>query len=308
MSVTHRSVLTAVDEGRFQQLDGRGVNISLLVHDDGRPLSVKVHCPSRSSQVDLHRIRHLDEVLDGFSWYPSLVDAGIVDSRLVVVRPFVPGTPIEDAKLHIGDVVEVLGALAGRGGVPASAETVGDYATAWLLGRQTLPPFSAGHRDLARAAGEHLPELMAAARSLTGDTAMAYHGDLHGRNLVAGAAGRFTVIDWDEAGFSSRPADAGKALWLSCRRERGDFRLDPEAVRNFLVAIRTRLPRTMTGAVEVARLGALWFVPTAAHVTLLARRDASMVPWYLGWVSRFWARYRENSDIVRAADPDRAGG
>jgi Ser/Thr protein kinase RdoA (MazF antagonist) len=147
---------------------------------------------------------------------------------------------------------------------------------------------------LADAMDEHGAALRASAARLTRDGVVVHHGDLHGRNLILGHDRRCTVIDWDEAGFSRRPADAAKALWMSCRRERGDFALDPAAVRAFLR--HTRFPAA--DAVDLGRLGALWFLPRSRHVTLLARRDATFPEWYLGWVSRFWARLRPNLDLI----------
>jgi aminoglycoside phosphotransferase (APT) family kinase protein len=140
--------------------------------------------------------------------------------------------------------------------------------------------------------------LQGAARLTDPERVVVHHGDLHGRNLIVDGPSALTVIDWDEAGFSHRPSDAGKALWLSCRRERGDFALDPHAVRRFLHRAHARLSLPLADAVDLARVGALWFLPRHGHVSLLRQRDADMALWYLSWVSRFWSGIRENLALV----------
>lgn len=56
--------------GRARELDGRGVNSSYRLMDGGRQLSVKVHCPDRSSDVERRRIQGVDVALRGTDWYP----------------------------------------------------------------------------------------------------------------------------------------------------------------------------------------------------------------------------------------------
>ncbi|SCL20804.1 Phosphotransferase enzyme family protein [Micromonospora pallida] len=256
-----RRVVAAVDSGRAQALDGRGVNRSFRLVDGDRHLSVKVHCASRSTDAQLLRIRRIDALLRGIPWYPCLMDAALVGSRLVVIRPFAPGAPPHGALQHVGRLVGVLGDLADHGFDPGSEELVGDYATPWLSGwereRQAVVPVLAGERgDLAQAIDEHGAALRAGAARLTcAKRAMAYHGDLHGRNFIVSSRGQLTVIDWDEAGFSRRPADVGKALWLSCRRERGDFVLDADAVQDFLARVHARMRLPYPHAGDLALLG-----------------------------------------------------
>ena len=197
----------------------------------------------------------------------------------------------------------MLGDLAARGAnVRVAEELITDYASAWLAdgaGERTRADriLAGDFPPLARWLDEHLANLLTSAARLTSaNHVVVHHGDLHGRNLIVGPSGRCTVIDWDESGFSRRPADTAKALWLSCRRGRGDFELSPSAVRRFLC----RVPGTDAG--DLARLGALWFLPTHRHVMLLGQRDAALVPWYLGWVSRFWNRLRTNLDVIAEAE------
>ncbi|MEV6570233.1 aminoglycoside phosphotransferase family protein [Streptomyces sp. NPDC051577] len=301
-----------VTAGRAEPLDGRGLNSSYRVAWGRRALSVKVHCAERSSVAEFRRIGRVDSALRGTPWYPPILDLGFHEGaerpRLVVVRPYAPGTPADDARRHITGVVDVLADLAARGdGVRAEDALVGDYASPWLDGarseRSLVDPLLTGQwRALGRAMDAHLDELRCGAARLTGvDDLLVHHGDLHGRNVIADGPGRLTVIDWDEAGFSRRPADAGKALWLSCRLGRGDFALDPDATGLFLGRLHARLGMPYSGALDLARLGALWFLPRHGHVTLLGRRDASLGPWYLGWVQRFWTRFRRNLDLVAEA-------
>ncbi|MGW3012875.1 phosphotransferase [Streptomyces sp. NPDC001219] len=303
-----------VTAGAARALEGRGLNASYRVAHGARTFSVKVHCAERSSEAEYRRILRVDEVLRGADWYPPLLGIGHDGTgprRMVVIRPYAPGVPSDDARERIGEVVGVLAELAARGaGAGTGAERgagedlVGDYASPWVAeaGQERAlvgPLLTGAWQGLARAMDEHLGELRDAARRLTrADALLVHHGDLHGRNLISGGGQPLTVIDWDEAGFSRRPADAGKALWLSCRAGRGDFVLDPAALRRFLTQLHRRLPVPYASAGDLARLGALWFLPRHGHVTLLARRDAGLGPWYLGWVARFWARFRQNLDLV----------
>ncbi|MFD3677106.1 phosphotransferase [Streptomyces sp. NPDC058613] len=311
---TVSGVVELIAAGQAELLDGRGLNSSYRVAWGGRALSVKVHCAERSSAAEFRRIGRVDSALRGTPWYPPVLDLGFHGAErpgLVVVRPYAPGTPADDARRHISGVVDVLAGLAARAeGVRAEDALVGDYASPWLSGgRSELPerserslvdPLLTGEwRGLGRAMDAHLPELRrGAARLTSADGLLVHHGDLHGRNLISDGPGRLTVIDWDEAGFSRRPADAGKALWLSCRQGRGDFALDREAVGLFLGRLHSRLGLPYSGARDLARLGALWFLPRHGHVTLLERRDASLGAWYLGWLLRFWTRFRGNLDLV----------
>ncbi|MGI5447445.1 aminoglycoside phosphotransferase family protein [Streptomyces sp. CA-243310] len=301
-------VVGLIAAGQAELLDGRGLNASYRVAWGGRSLSVKVHCAERSSEAEFRRIGRVDSALRGAPWYPPVLDLGFHGAertRLVVVRPYVPGTPADDARRHISGVVDVLADLTARAaGVRAEDALVGDYASPWLDGarseRSLVDPLLTGEwRGLGLAMDEFLGELRCGAARLTSaDGLLVHHGDLHGRNLITDGPGRLTVIDWDEAGFSRRPADAGKALWLSCRLGRGDFALDARATSLFLGRLHARLGIPYSCAADLARLGALWFLPRHGHVTLLGRRDASLGTWYLGWVLRFWTRFRENLDLV----------
>ncbi|WP_130799763.1 phosphotransferase [Streptomyces otsuchiensis] len=297
--------------GAAEELPGRGLNASYRLSEAGARYAVKVHCPERSRAVEARRIRHVDTLLRGEPWYPPLLDLAVVSGgghdSLVVVRPYAPGTASEDARGQLPALLDVLAALARAGeGTDADKELIGDYATPWLeepeRERERLAPHLTGAAGaLAEAVDAHLPQARAAATRLTRTgTPAVHHGDLHGRNLITHERGRLTVIDWDEAGLSRRPADAAKALWLTCRRGRGDFVLDPAAVRDFLHRLEERagVPRVL--APELARLGALWFVPRAEHVELLVRRGAELAPWYLEWVGRFWSRFAENTALVAA--------
>ncbi|MFI9382480.1 phosphotransferase [Kutzneria sp. NPDC052558] len=285
-------VMAAVAGGDAERFDGRGVNASYRVG----PLSVKVHHPAMSSGLTGDRIRLVDSALRGAPWYPPVLDLGWHGLALVVVRPFAEGRPADDGRRHVGALAGVLAGLSERAdGLDVAEELIADYASPWLADTdrelaQTLTVLGE-HTALAEALRARLPGLAAAASRLSGVDASVHHGDLHGRNLVF-AAGRCTVIDWDETGFSRRPADAAKAMWLSCRRARGDFELDHLAVQRFLRAV------PGVDAVDLARLGALWFVPSRQHVTLLGQRDASLALWYLGWVSRFWSRLGRNLDML----------
>ncbi|MFJ5810955.1 aminoglycoside phosphotransferase family protein [Streptomyces sp. NPDC093093] len=312
-------VVELIAAGQAELLDGRGLNASYRVTWGGRALSVKVHCAERSCAAEFRRIGRVDSALRGMPWYPPVLDLGFQGAerpRLVVVRPYAPGTPSDDARRHIGGVVDVLADLAARAaGVRAEDALVGDYASPWLEGapseRSLVDPLLTGEwRGLGRAVDAHLGELLdGAARLTSAEGLLVHHGDLHGRNLISDGTGRLTVIDWDEAGFSRRPADAGKALWLSCRLGRGDFALDPKATGLFLGRLHTRLDIPYSDARDLALLGALWFLPRHGHVTLLGRRDASLGTWYLGWVLRFWTRFRGNLDLVaKIASELEAGG
>lgn len=89
----------------------------------------------------------------------------------------------------------------------------------------------------------------------------------------------------------------------------GDFALDPKATGLFLGRLHARLDIPYSDARDLALLGALWFLPRHGHVTLLGRRDASLGTWYLGWVLRFWTRFRGNLDLVaKIASELEAGG
>ncbi|MCS0635797.1 aminoglycoside phosphotransferase family protein [Streptomyces sp. LP05-1] len=310
--ISVRQAVEPVAAGAAEELAGRGLNSSYRVVRGGLSYAVKVHCAEHSSETEARRIRSVDVALRGAPWYPPVLDLGTVRMagrpRLVVVRPYVPGVPAQDARTHIPEVVAVLGELAARAGGPAAGavaeELVGDYATPWTddAGREraaTARLLTGEWRELGRTVDRRLDELSASAVRLTrADATVLHHGDLHGRNLIADGPGRLTVIDWDEAGLSRRPADAGKALWLSCRLGRGDFVLDPGAVRSYLGLLHSRLGIPYATAPELARLGALWFLPRHRHVELLAGRDPALAPWYLGWVGRFWARFGRNLELI----------
>jgi Ser/Thr protein kinase RdoA (MazF antagonist) len=285
-------VMAAIARGDAEVFDGRGVNSSYRVG----PVSVKVHHPATSTELVEARIRLVDTALRGMSWYPPVLDLGRHGPALVVVRPFADGQAAEDGRRHLDELGGVLRGLSGHGSDVAE-ELISDYASPWLADAdrelaRTLTVLS--EQDLVRTLPAELDGLVAAATRLSHVDISVHHGDLHGRNLVLGTGG-CTVIDWDETGFSRRPADAGKTLWLSCRRARGDFELDPPTVQRFLREM------SCSDAVDLARLGALWFVPTQGHVTLLAQRDVSLVPWYLGWVSKFWSRLAANLDVIAQA-------
>ncbi|MEU8778388.1 phosphotransferase [Streptomyces sp. NPDC048606] len=310
-----------VRAGGAERLDGRGLNASWRVTHAGTPYAVKVHCEERSSPAESRRILRVDRALRTTPWYPPVLDLGWAPGprpRLVVVRPFAPGAPSDDARRHIGAVVGVLAELVARGrGVAVDEELIGDYASPWLADaraeRALAGRLLTGEwRALGRAVDAHLAELIAAARRLTREEAVSvHHGDLHGRNLISDGGRALTVIDWDETGFSRRPADAGKALWLSCRLARGDFALDRRAVVRFLGGLHERLGVPYASACDLARLGALWFLPRHGHVTLLGRGGADAadtVTWYLGWVLRFWTRFRRNLEVVAGAAADLAAG
>jgi hypothetical protein len=284
-------VMAAIARGDAELFDGRGVNSSYRVG----PVSVKVHHPATSTELVETRIRLVDTALRGTRWYPPVLDLGRHGPSLVVVRPFADGQAAQDGRRHLGQLAGVLRGLSGHGS-DAAEELISDYASPWLADaeRELARTLTVLPGDLAKAIDAKLDGLLAAASRLSGVDTSVHHGDLHGRNLVFGGDG-CTVIDWDETGFSRRPADAGKALWLSCRRARGDFELDLSTVRRFL----REMP--CGDAVGLARLGALWFVPTRGHVTLLAQRDVSLVPWYLGWVSKFWSRLPANLDVIAEA-------
>jgi Ser/Thr protein kinase RdoA (MazF antagonist) len=298
-------VMAAVARGEAEVFDGRGVNTSYRV---GR-LSVKVHHPATSSELVADRLRLVDRALRGASWYPPIRDLGLHGGRdpsLVVVRPFAEGRPSEDDHRQVRELAGVLRDLTARAvDVEVDEALVDDYASPWLTCADRELAGTAGvladRPDLARTIETHLDDLLASARRVSGPDLAVHHGDLHGRNLILGS-GRCTVIDWDEAGFSRRPADAAKALWLSSRRARGDFDLLPAAVRRFLCLVPAADP------LDLARLGALWFLPTPGHVTLLGERDASRshVPWYLAWVSRFWSRWERNLDVIAEVAEQRA--
>jgi len=282
--------MAAIARGDAEVFDGRGVNSSYRVDR----LSVKVHHPVTSTELVETRIRLVDDALRGTRWYPPVLDLGRHGPSLVVVRPFAAGQAAEDGRRHLSELGGILRRLSSRS-VSVAEDLIADYASPWLADpdrelARTLSVLT-DHAALSQAVQTHLDGLIAAATRLSGVDAFVHHGDLHGRNLVFGDSG-CTVIDWDESGFSRRPSDAAKALWLSCRHARGDFRLDPSALRRFLLASPCADP------VDLARLGSLWFLPTQGHVTMLAQRDVTLVPWYLGWVSRFWARLSENLDII----------
>lgn len=294
--------------GRALPLGGRSVNSSYLVVHGRRQFSVKVHCVDQSSKLSRQRIELVDVILRDVPWYPRIVDVGVHGSgpaQLVVIRRFAPGTPSECAPKDLIHLVSVLEQLAALGdGLAIAEHLVGDYAVPWLsscdrerqmLGRSATGEFA----GLARTVDEHVNSLVSSASRLTrAGGVVVYHGDLHCRNLVLGRRERLTVIDWDEAGFSNRPADVAKALWLACRKERGDFALDPTALRDFLTRIHASLRFPYARVADVARLGAIWFLPRHGHVTQLRQRDEGLAQWYLGWVGRFWSRFAENLDLV----------
>ncbi|MET7641173.1 aminoglycoside phosphotransferase family protein [Streptomyces sp. NPDC005438] len=314
-----RYALSALAAGHAEPLDGRGTNSCYRVTHLGRPLSVKVHCADRSSPLELRRLRRVDAALYGRDWYPPLLDVGFSTEhqpRLVVVRPFVRGAPSTDARQHIGQLLQVMSDLKACGtAVEAVDGLVGDYASPWLSSDQReardIRPFLTGRRRvLARALENHLDELLLAVSRLGHSASpIIYHGDLHGRNLISHGQQPLTVIDWDEAGFTHRPADAAKALWLTCRQGRGDFVLHPETVRTFLRTAHASLGIPYANVLDLAALGALWFLPRRSHLALLDLRGPDLVPWYLDWISRFWSRYRENRESLTAiADALRAEG
>ncbi|MFI9202531.1 phosphotransferase [Streptomyces sp. NPDC053048] len=302
-------IVETVTAGNAEALEGRGVNASYRVTDGDRVLSVKIHCADRSSGLEFRRILRVDTALRGTAWYPPVIGMGFHPAerpRLVVVRPFAPGAPSDNARQHIVRIGGVLGDLAARAvGVEVTDDLIGDYASPWLSSGERERALAdriltGAWEDLARAMDDHVEDLGNSAARLTraDGTPVIHHGDLHGRNLILDRSRALTVIDWDEAGFSRRPADAAKALWLSCRRARGDFVLDPGAVARFLELVHARLRVPYADAGDLARLGAIWFLPRYGHVALLGQRDASLVPWYLGWVSRFWSRFRRNLDLL----------
>ncbi|GAB2640126.1 hypothetical protein GCM10027088_15310 [Nocardia goodfellowii] len=237
-----------------------------------------------------------------------MIDIGLYEFEhpvLVVVRPFASGGPLDNLRHHLAELTGVLGDLAIRGaGAEVAEDLVKDYASPWLAGwteeRRLAARISIGEwAGLVRVIDEHGAELRASAVRLTrADNISVYHGDLHGRNLILSKSRQCTVIDWDEAGFSRRPADAGKALWLSCRRERGDFALHPRAVHSFVEQVHACLHLPYRSIADVAKLGAIWFLPRHSHIALLEQRDANLVAWYLDWISRFWLRFRHNLDLI----------
>ncbi|WP_329014455.1 phosphotransferase family protein [Streptomyces sp. NBC_00690] len=303
---TIRHLIERIAAGDADALDGRGVNMSHRIVAGEQRLSVKVHCAERSSGPELQRIRSVDAELRGTAWYPPVIDIGFDGGkrpRLVVVRPFVPGEPADDARRHIDPLFSVLADLAGSTGrTEIHQDLIADYASPWLTPGErelTVAALAGDRRGLVRAMDDHLDDLRASALRLTRPgEAMIYHGDLHGRNLLTDGSGSPTVIDWDETGYSQRPADAGKALWLSCRRGRGDFELDPSAARRFVEHLWRRLGIPPAQVGDVAKLGAIWFLPRSDHVALLAERDVELVPWYLDWVSRFWSRFEVNVELL----------
>lgn len=300
--------MDVVARGDAEIFDGRGVNLSYRVTDGDRPLAVKVHCRSRSSEVELQRILHVDAMLRGTLWYPPVTDIGFHGSEhpvLVVIRPFASGASSDDIQHHIVEVADVLGDLAAHdAGIEVAEDLIGDYASPWLSGwqreRRLAAPMLVGEwSGLAQAMDHHIVGLLASAARLTRlDGVVIYHGDLHGQNLIFNESRQATVIDWDETGFSRRPADAGKTLWLTCRRGRGDFVLHPPVVRHFLERMHARLHVPYASASDLAKLGAVWFLPRYSHVALLKQRDPDLVLWYLGWVSRFWSRFQHNLGLV----------
>lgn len=305
-----RQLMEAVTAGNAEALEGRGVNSSYRISDGGRLLSVKVHCPDRSSDLEFQRIRTVDTALRGAPWYPPVLDMGFHSAehpQLVVIRPFMPGAPSDNAREHIDRLVAVIRDFTtSASGIELAGELVGDFASPWVSHGDRelsqLGPILVGPWEgLARTVDERLPALVGSAVRLTrSHVPVVYHGDLHGRNLIFDSQKPLTVIDWDEAGFSHRPADAGKALWLSCRHGRGDFVLDPVAVHRFLHRLHTHVHTPYASAGELAELGALWFLPRSSHLTLLERREAGLIPWYLGWISRFWSRFPQNLDLIAA--------
>ncbi|MFG3015660.1 hypothetical protein ACGFZB_35505 [Streptomyces cinerochromogenes] len=308
--------LDAIAAGNAETLDGRSVNSAYRITDGIQSLSVKVHSEELSTELDFHRILRVDAALRGATWYPPLLDLGFhpAHRRLVAIRPYVRGVPSDDARKHIPELIEVLADLAALGGnTGVAADLASDYASPWLLDWEKEHRLSSGLLKgewsfLARMVNGQVEALRDSAVRLTRtDSPAVYHSDLHGRNLIVQHLQPLTVIDWDEAGFTLRPADEGKSLWLSCRSGRGDFVLDPVAVRRFLARSQARLHIPLSGAVDLAKLGAMWFLPRYGHVDLLRQRDARLVQWYLGWVSRFWKRFRENVELIAstAASLDR---
>ncbi|MFD8406252.1 phosphotransferase [Streptomyces anulatus] len=302
-------VMAAIAAGRARELDGRGVNCSYRLMHAGRPLSVKVHCPDRSSDVERRRIQSVDAALRGTDWYPPVIDMGMYAAEqphLVVIRPFVPGERSADARGHIGrllDVISDLSVLAPSGDA-VGEDLTWDYATPWLTDAEHESRYA--HRirtgewaHLARAVAVHAQDLLDSAERLTrAERPVVHHGDLHGGNLIHHGSRPLTVVDWDETGFSRRPADAAKALWLSCRRGRGDFVMDAAAVRHFLLRMHAQLHIPYAAMGDVAKLGAIWFLPRNDHVALIERRNPAFGPWYLDWVSRFWSRFEQNLQVI----------
>lgn len=303
----HRA-LDIINSGGAETLDGRGVNTSYKVSDDGQEFSVKIHCAFQSSILHRRKILRVDGLLSGAPWYPPLIDIGFHStgrSRLVVIRPFASGTATVDVRIDVDRLVGVLGEMAALGdGLDVSAELVGDYASPWISCREQERGMlewvmTEDYAQLFQTVDDHLDDLLSSAVRLTHPTDVAvYHGDLHGRNLIFDGPSRFAVIDWDEAGFSSRPADVAKALWLSCRKERNNFDLDLIALRHFLELMHARLGTSYSTVGEVAKLGAIWFLPRRDHIMSLGQRNSELVPWYLNWVSRFWSRFAQNLDLV----------
>jgi Ser/Thr protein kinase RdoA (MazF antagonist) len=307
LDVSH--AMYAVDVGSARVLDGRGVNTSYLVGQGGREYAVKVHVEDESSGRCLERILCLDASLRGIPWYPPVIDAGLYGPRrqVVVVRRFARGTPLNQLGFDIDTTVAVLARLAAAGTMPPDRpkDLVSDYATPWLAAPpkelRSLQRFGDADRETPSIVDRHLAALLNSAQTLKARSPiLPYHGDLHGGNIILGRHGRITVIDWDEAGYACRPADAAKALWLCCRRERGQFVLDAAAMRGYLRQLHARLGLPYADAIDLARLGAIWFVPAGRHVDRLVRRQPEAAPWYFDWIGRFWQQYESNLGIVAA--------
>ncbi len=298
--------------GKAQLLEGRSVNSCYRISHEGRDFSVKVHTPAESSQICLRRILRADQLLRGASWYPAVVDSGRVGERypqLVVIRAFRAGAACDfRCAGDLWPLVGVLEDLASHGvSCEIAEELLGDYASPWLSGRAGRAAQAAGRLGAVAAkltdelSSEAAGLMLAATRLTRPDEVRVYHGDLHGRNLISDPGGRLTVIDWDEAGFTARPSDAAKALWFACRRGRGDFALDPDALRRFFALAISRLGIPVTDLPDLARLGAIWFLPRTEHAVQLKMRDPGLATWYLQWITRFWRRYPGNLLLLEAA-------
>jgi Ser/Thr protein kinase RdoA (MazF antagonist) len=294
--------MTLIDRGRGSPLGGRSLNSAHRVSHAGHDFTVKIHWAAESDDRVARRLKAVDSLLRGQPWYPPLVDVGrrTVGSRsyLVVIRPYVHGTALGIPNEGADALISTLRELADLSPeTPVDSELLGDYASDWLL----VPEAAAEKVAVADDAfvgliAPHLPDLFLAAQRTTTALSQMQHGDLHEYNLIRQPDGAISVIDWDEAGFSGRPADCGKAMWFAARQAPGDFMLDSNALDTFLRGIRSF--SSCGSAVDLALLGAVWFLPLPGYVEGLRTQNLQRAAWYVDWAVRFWSRFEQNLRVI----------
>lgn len=309
-SLDTQHALRLIREGRYRSLDGRSGNKTFRVETAGAAFSVKIVLGLKATEDRMVSLRLLDLLLaPEFEWYPRLHEISLLEGSepmLVALRPFVSGSAFDASNAHISGLFGVLQDLNRLSVSSERIDSTHDYSTPWVRDceweiSRSSAAIRSSHPELDHKMRAHSGEIVASALHLSSDTrVIPYHGDLHGGNLIYSKNDLVAVIDWDDAGFTNRPADIAKALWLVCRVQRGDFRLEPAKVKDFFRWVRKG--SVLSCSAELARLphlGAAYFLPSMDHITHLQTHAPEYRNWYLDWISLFWSQFEENSDLIR---------